>query len=688
MSNARASRRRLARSATLFGVLVGLALAISIGGGARQGTGPAEAQTVGPPLVLIPGVGGSHIVSGTTEKWPRANDLALSASDDFLMELALRADGTEDPARDYAVGDIIRKAHVSIFPDPDFYYSTVEKLKAAGYREGVDLFVYPYDWRKDVRGNNGRNNQGFLSFVDGVRSRTGAAKVDVMAHSMGGMVTLAALENPASVGKIRNVLTVGTPVLGATKSLGMLQYRMPCFVEPYGICITNKETTQKLLNNMPSGYQLLPSRAFDRAVRAPLYIDMDTNGDGVKEGTQTYSKWSSIVRASHNGSMLTSADSFHYASDTLTLADPTVKLTRVAGDAMGTVDRIHQYKDCFLGYFSCDTEYELQNGNGDGTVPLHSADVYNPNTGLDLRGPGRNVYFHGVEHGDLIKDDGVMNYAVSYFGRSATTATAAATSFTAQPAYAAEGTEDDAPAEGFDGVELEVVGPAAGYVGDAEGRVVGEAKNLPGRADEDGVIPSSTYNAIDETKSFFLNEPGSYAGKLDVTGDDSAVRVRARLYDAGELSGQAVFFVDAPQGAALSLRFGDRDPAGLRGLKLEVDRDGDGKADEKLSPASVVTGAAATDTAAPAARVNVERLPNGKAKVSLDGEDRGPGHGGSGVSSLRYVVGEGTGKEKVKTYRGPFVVPAGETVRFLAVDGAGNAGAVGEVRAGQAVTGR
>lgn len=680
MFEARLVRGGIARTAALFGLFVGLALVLSFGGGMRPGTGPAEAQTAGTPLILVPGVGGSHIMSGTTEKWPRANDLALSTSDDFLMELALRADGTEDPARDYAVGDIVRKAHVSIFPDPDFYYTTVEKLKAAGYREGVDLFVYPYDWRKDVRGNNGRGNQGFLGFVDGVRARTGAAKVDVMAHSMGGMVTLAALENPASVGKIRNVLTVGTPVLGATKSLGMLQYRMPCFVEPMGICITNKETTQKLLTNMTSGYQLLPSRAFDRAVRAPLYIDMDTNGDGVKEGTQTYSKWSSTVRASRNGSMLTAADSYHYASDTLTLADPAVKLTRVVGDAMGTVDRIRQYKDCFLGYFSCDTEYELQNGDGDGTVPLHSADVYNPNTGLDLRGPGRNVYFHGVEHGDLVKNDGVMTYAVSYFGRSATTT--AATTFTAQPAFAAEGTEDDEPAGGFDGVELEVVGPATGYVEDAEGRVVGEAKNLPARDGGDGVIPNATYNAIDETKSFFFNESGSYSGRLDVTGEDSAVRVRARLYDAGELSGQAVFFVQAPRGASLLLRFGDRDPAGLSGLKLEVDRDGDGRADERLSPDSVVTGILATDDAVPGASASVERLPNGKAKVSLEGEDRGPGRGGAGVSSLRYVVGEGSGKEKVKTYRGPFVVPAGETVRFLAVDRAGNAGTVREVEAG------
>lgn len=171
---------------------------------------------------------------------------------------------------------------------------------------------------------------------------------------------------------------------------------------------------------MPSGYQLLPSRAFDEAVREPLYIDMDTNGDRVKEGAQGYFKWANIVRDDHNCLLLDGAKNYHYAFDTLTLADPTVKLRRVAADDLATVDRIRQYRDCFLGWFSCDTKYELKNGDGDGTVPLHSADLYNPDKGFDRRWPGPVSYFHGVEHGDLVKDDAVMNYVVSYFGRGTT----------------------------------------------------------------------------------------------------------------------------------------------------------------------------------------------------------------------------------------------------------------------------
>lgn len=680
MSRVRVSGIHFARAATLFCLFAALALALSFGGGVRSGGETAKAQTATTPLILVPGVGGTYIMDGTREKWPRANSLALSTSDEFLLDLRLRADGTESPYRDYQVGDIVRKAHVTLFPDPDFYHTTVQKLEAAGYREGADLFVYPYDWRKDVRGNNGRGDRGFINFIDRVRNKTGAPRVDVMAHSMGGMVTLAALEDSRSVGKIRKVLTLGTPVLGATKSLGMLQYRMPCFVESFGICLTNRETTQKILENMPGGYQLLPSRAFDRAVRAPLYIDMDTNGDGVKEGAQTYYEWAKIVRASHNGALLDRARYYHYASDTLTLADPNVKLRRVAADGLGTVDRIRQYRDCFLGYFSCDTEYELKNGAGDGTVPLHSADLYNPKTGFDRRGPGPVSYFHGVEHGDLVKDDAVMSYALSYFGHR--TSATAATPLTIQPSLADDGEADHTPQPGgFDGTELEVVGPAEGYVEDAGGQAIGVSAELS--RDVTGEIPGGSYNAIGDTKSFFLNEAGRYSGRLTVTGEDSMVRLRIRTYEGAAISGQAVFFVEAPRGAKLDLRFGGPGQSNLRALKLEIDRDGDGKIDGRIAPDSLAIGPEAPDDDAPAAHARVEKLGGGMSRISLGGSDLRDDSRGrpSGVSSVYYVLGDGKGKkEKVKPYKKPIVLKSGTPVNFLAVDDAGNASPLKRVK--------
>lgn len=629
-----------------------------------SGVRPAEAQTAVTPLVLIPGVGGSHIMDGTEEKWPNADRMALSLSDEYFLDLGLRSDGTEDPARDYAVGDIVRKAPVNLLPAPDVYQSTIDKLKAAGYREGVDFFVYPYDWRKDVRGNNGRGNAGLIGFIDQVRAKTGSPKVDIMAHSMGGMVTLAALEDPRSVGKIRKVLTMGTPVLGATQALGVLQYQMPCFVDPFGICILNKATAQKLFNNFPGGYQLLPSRNFDRAVGAPLLIDWDKNGDGVKDGLQTYTKWSAIVRPSHNGAMLSAADSYHTAADTLTLADPTVQVTRAVASGSGTPGRIREYKDCFLGYFSCDIEREILNTDGDATVPLHSADLYNPATGFDRRGPAKNVYFNGVSHGDLVKDDAAMNYAISYFRGSAATQ-----SFSAQ---GVEGSASKTPAQGFGGVELETVGPIEGYVEDGAGNALGRLDALPEGVD--GQIPGGSYNEISDTQAFFLNEAGAYSGRFEVTGADSAVRFRVRGYDDSSIQRQAVFYANAPEGASLSLGFG----AGtdLKKLSLLVDENGDGKTDKKIRPTSVVSGAAA-DRIVPDARASVAKTNGGKRKVTLSAGERTRG---SGVSSIKYVVGSGQGKKgRVQTYKGPFTVPSGTTVQFLSVDRAGNAEPVEKV---------
>ncbi|HZY66281.1 MAG TPA: chitobiase/beta-hexosaminidase C-terminal domain-containing protein [Rubrobacteraceae bacterium] len=431
---------------------------------------------------------------------------------------------------------------------------------------------------------------------------------------------------------------------------------MPCFLDPFGLCILNKVTAQKLFNNFTGGYQLMPGPAFDQAVGAPLLIDWDKNGDGTKDGPQGYSKWSNIVRASHNGALLDLSKNYHYAFDTLTLADPNVKLTRIVADGSATPGKIREYKDCFLWYFSCDIEHEILNTNGDATVPLHSADLYNPNTGFDHRGPGRNVYFHDVSHGDLVKDAAVMDYAISYF-RASTTQTLSAQSF-----------ESDASlqSQSFDGIELETVGPVTGHVEDDSGRVLGGATELPAGSVEE--IPEGSYNEITGTKTFFLNDGGSYDGDFEVTDTDSAVRFRVRGYEGSKLRRQAVFFVSVPEGSKLKISFNKTRKLGS--LRLLVDEDGDGETDSKLSPASTVTGPAASDRNAPNTRAKVERVRGNKKKITLSARDKVKG---SGVASIKYLLGSEKGpKAKIRTYKGPFTVPEGATVRFLALDRAGN----------------
>ncbi|AGL18770.1 triacylglycerol lipase [Actinoplanes sp. N902-109] len=64
-------------------------------------------------------------------------------------------------------------------------WTTAIALFRAGGYPSSQLFAYEYN----SYGNNIQNAQGLAAYVSQVRSRTGAAKVDIVNHSMGGLVT-------------------------------------------------------------------------------------------------------------------------------------------------------------------------------------------------------------------------------------------------------------------------------------------------------------------------------------------------------------------------------------------------------------------------------------------------------------------------------------------------------------------
>lgn len=65
-------------------------------------------------------------------------------------------------------------------------WTTAQSLfRAAGYSSS-ELYAYEYN----SYGDNVANARGLATFVSQVRSRTGAARVDIVNHSMGGLVSL------------------------------------------------------------------------------------------------------------------------------------------------------------------------------------------------------------------------------------------------------------------------------------------------------------------------------------------------------------------------------------------------------------------------------------------------------------------------------------------------------------------
>jgi triacylglycerol lipase len=70
-------------------------------------------------------------------------------------------------------------------------------FRAAGYTD-AELFTYDYNYNQ----SNETSARGLATFVGQVRSRTGAAKVDIVNHSMGGLVSRWYLKQLGGTGSV------------------------------------------------------------------------------------------------------------------------------------------------------------------------------------------------------------------------------------------------------------------------------------------------------------------------------------------------------------------------------------------------------------------------------------------------------------------------------------------------------
>ena len=151
----------------------------------------------------------------------------------------------------------------SLDPILHTYDGLWEGLKSVGYKEDKTLFAFPYDWRKDNRASAvllGRK-------IDEVLGICGCSQVDIVAHSMGGLVTRYYIQNINNK-TLDQLIFLGTPHLGAPKAyfgweageMGpkgsdrVLEYEM--FLEANHV--NEKDVVKFIRENVSSIQQLLP----------------------------------------------------------------------------------------------------------------------------------------------------------------------------------------------------------------------------------------------------------------------------------------------------------------------------------------------------------------------------------------------------------------------------------------------
>src|SRR5688572_13699994 len=251
------------------------------------------------PIIIIPGVTGSALISRTTgEKlWPE-----LFPKEKEALALPITSTTLSENRDDIVASEVIESASlIKFMPEIGVYGALLKALETqGGYRRG-DLdapppdgdrdtyYLFAYDWRRD----NVESARKLAEKIAEVKRRTNRPdlRFDIIAHSMGGLIArYFAMYGDADVlgdrqpspdwrgaQSIGRLALFGTPNAGSMDALRALIYG-------YSITEANrprlnlfKSLGRSTIFTAPSVYQLMPRRAsarfYDDKLQ-PIKIDL------------------------------------------------------------------------------------------------------------------------------------------------------------------------------------------------------------------------------------------------------------------------------------------------------------------------------------------------------------------------------------------------------------------------------
>ncbi len=312
------------------------------------------------PVVVVPGIKGSGLENyyqvGGAPTWGTWQAIAGTGINNLLP--------TVDGEVDFADDVVTRATYVLGIA----YGKFIEGLRA---RLEVPVYIFPYDWRQSSR----LNGERLTNFIELLRRKpmnslrgwaAGDRLVNVVGHSMGGMVIRSALSTWASrqtKAPIDNAVFIATPHYGSLDAIrAMVTGDSP-------ILDFNKEL-RKLARALPSAYELLPT--FDKAV-------IDANG--VNLDIFSIANWQSNVTQTTDGIQDVTQQRLTDAKKFLsTLPLPTAAKLGVQGEAIclygkkaaSTLCQVPV--DAAMGTLKNVYRFDRgQMGDGDEVVPMKSA---------------------------------------------------------------------------------------------------------------------------------------------------------------------------------------------------------------------------------------------------------------------------------------------------------------------------
>jgi pimeloyl-ACP methyl ester carboxylesterase len=445
------------------------------------------------PVLIIPGILGTEMFNGSEKLWPDTLRMITDASDSFMDPLGFNDDLT--PINSVITkGNVLRKEATS-----DYTEGLINEFEGQGYVENETLFTFPYDWRYGESGKyaDGTTNVDLLKQkIESILQQTGSDKIDVIAHSNGGLlVKKYVMDNPASH-KINKAVFVGVPNIGAPKAVKALVQGDSMGISFAGLGLAESEM-KKIAENMPVSYDLLPSQTYYNVKGSPVsQIDI---GFGIGEPSEkdlSYSEFKSYL--GDNGFNLTATENsedLHSTDfDNYDLRAEGIDLYNVVGCKTATMTNFLEVKSKdILGNEHTDyANVELK--TGDGTVPIESA------TNLPIN-QANKFYTLQTKHSGLLSSDGSRQEIVNLISGSSL------------PLGNNLVTQDLSKCQ-LNGKAISVFSPVNIFVTDQNG-------NRMGLADDGSVIneiPGADFEMLGEHKFIYLPQDNGQVYNISLKG--------------------------------------------------------------------------------------------------------------------------------------------------------------------------
>ena len=598
---------------------------------------PTDVRGIGKtPVLIVPGIMGTEVFKDTEELWPNVARMLLTPGDAFMDPLSYQDNGTQLDT------SLVFSSVIDKKPKFDYTQALVDDFVSQGYGKNINLFLFPYDWRREIHevavtDDLQMKNPSLKQVIDQILTLRGSSKIDIIAHSQGGLVVKSLLSDSQYQGyqsKIDKLVFVGVPNLGAPMAAKALLYGDSMGVSFAGMGLDPAEV-KKISANMPSVYELLPGQEYfnhangylgtARAVSPDLPI-MHITSFGFASTTNY------LINNSLNSGLLASSNAFHNQEfDNFNLSNSGIKAYNIVGCQTGTPGKIVVLNN---------GELRIMPVAGDGTVPIFSANKI----------PGAETFFAlESDHATMLTQDGIRQEITNLITGTAAPASGKITPFVSDCS--------------FNGTEVSSHSPVDLHIYDISGRHVGPTAD----GGFDSEIPNVGYDTIGHEHFAFLPAGGQYTVQLVATGAGS-FNFDSTTIQNGETA-DATYYnhipVTANSTASIDIGSGSDQ-------KIYLDTDGDGASDATFSP-SFTTG---SDTVPPVSTSTIAGIMGkqgfyrSNATITLSSVDPNIDNTVSGVLNIQYSLDNGT----TTIYQSPIAITSEgfHTISFFSTDQAGN----------------